>query len=267
MQIITLLISLIIVRFIIRALFNAEWRKSAQAKIDGIKQERIFWRLVDGFEGIRLGINDIYMVHLDVQYLTVVFEHMRTKDDERILALLKRKKSIESLNMLFDAREKVEKTINELFVKNGKRYAKADIERSLKIHKNEQSFVPEQYDKLVSHYLDFLPDQTTLKDVDVWNARKRLEKFVRALEWKTEDVRVEAEILFALGKSEMEIGKAVMNILCGKDSPDDKLRDSLTDLEHIKILRSCINDFVVPWINTNYIHRFMWKIIAEVAGV
>lgn len=267
MQIIILFIILIVVRFIVRALFNTEWRKGAQAKVDGIKDERFFWRLVDGFDGIMLGINDIFTIHLDTRHLAIAYDHVRTENDKRILRLLKRKKSTESLNALNDALEKSGKIIDEMLVENSKSYTKEDIKKSFETHKNERMFVLEQYDKLVSYYLDFLPDRATLKGGDIWNARKKMEDLTIGLEWKTENVRVDAETLFELRKAEVEIGEVVANILCGKDSMSGKLRDSLVDWKHIQMLRSCVVDLVMPWLNTNLINRFVWEIITEIATV
>jgi len=126
--------------------------------------------------------------------------------------------------------------------------------------------VPDQYDKFVDFYIRFLPDQTHLTSADLWTTRKKLNEVADKLEWKTDEEKVDAETIFAVRKSEAEIGEAVGDILCGKDGEKDILRTFITNWEHIQMLRTCVVDLAVPWHNTNLIQRFMWKIVAGIAS-
>jgi hypothetical protein len=55
--------------YIIRALFNKEWREAAQAKVDSVRKERIFWQLVNGYEGMAFDIYAIFTIYLNPKLL------------------------------------------------------------------------------------------------------------------------------------------------------------------------------------------------------
>jgi hypothetical protein len=267
MEIIILLIVLVLAVFVMRALFNSEWRNGAQAKVDTVKKERIFWALVNNY-GNLLTINAIFTIYLEPGHLATFIKgsSTRTDADLRVLKVLNKKDSFECIKNINSALEKADKTIVEILAKDSKSYTKADIKKFFEAHKDEHIFVPEQYDKFVSYYFHYLPDVTHLKSNDVWDTRKKLEEDAGQLEWKTEEVKVDAETLFAMKKSNVEIGEVVANILCGKEVANGALRDALTDWEHLHMLRWCIVDFVVAWHNTNLIQRFMWRVVSEFAS-
>ncbi len=266
MTIIILLLILVGAVFILRALFNAEWRNNVQAKIDGIKQERIFWRLVNGYEGIKFSINAIFTIHLDPRYFAnfITIGDTRTERDKRVLKLIEGRRSFECIGILNTALEKAEQTVVGALKESNKSYTKEEVKKFFDTRKDEL-FVPEQYDKFVSFYLRFLPDHAHLKGTDIWEARKKLEEAAGKLEWRTEEEKVDGATLFAVKKSEAKVGAVVADILCGKSVTSGTLREALTDWEHIQMLRSCAVDLIVPWLGTNLIQRFMWQIVAEVA--
>jgi hypothetical protein len=301
MTIIILLIVLVVAGFIIRALFNQEWRNSAQAKIDAVKQERIFWRLVKGQEGLMLGIEAIFTVHLDSRHLATYLGSLsdvgkRTNDDERVLKLLAKKNIFESIKPLNDAFEKADKTIQETLKTDKAVFTKADIQKIFEDHKEDRILLPDQYDRFVELYLRLLPSREPLEDkhkqtweeleekgaipkgelarvtsgkytkTDIWETRKKLEEMAGDFEWKTDEIKHDEATVFAVRKSEVEIGGVLGDVLCGKDVKNGALREALTDWEHIQMLRSCAVDLIVPWHGTNLIQRFMWTIVAEIAG-
>lgn len=268
MEIIILFIILVVAGFIIRALFNAEWRNSAQEKIDAVKKERVFWRLVNGYQGMNLGIEAIFTVHLDLRHFAtfITSRNPRTEDEEKILKLIRHRGSFGSINVLNDNLEEVDKVIMGILSHSTQKFTKAEIKKFFESRKDERLLMPAQYDKFVDFYMRFLPDQAHLKDEDLWATRKKLNEVADKLEWKTDEEKVDAETIFAVRKSEAEVGEAVGEILYGKDDEKDILRTFIKDWEHIQMLRTCVVDLAVPWHNTNLIERFMWKIVASIAS-
>ncbi|MDP9249431.1 MAG: hypothetical protein M3M85_02910 [bacterium] len=268
MEIIILFIILVVAGFIIRALFNTEWRNSAQEKIDAVKKERVFWRLVNGYQGMNLDIEAIFTVHLDLKHFGTFIGsgNARSEDDEKILKLIRHRGSFGSINVLNDNLEEVDKVIIGILSHSTQQFTKAEIKKFFESRKDERLLMPAQYDKFMDFYMRFLPDQAHLKDADLWATRKKLSEVSGKLEWKTDEEKVDAETIFAIRKSEVEVGEVVGDILCGKDGDKDILRTFVTNWEHMQMLRSCVVDLAVPWHNTNLIQRFMWKIVAGIAS-
>ena len=209
-----------------------------------------------------------FTVHLDLRHLATFISsgNVRSEDDEKILKLIQNRGSFGSIKILNDTLEEVDKVIAGILSHSTERYTKAETKKFFESRKDEKLFVPDQYDKFVDFYIRFLPDQTHLTSADLWTTRKKLNEVADKLEWKTDEEKVDAETIFAVRKSEAEIGEAVGDILCGKDGEKDILRTFITNWEHIQMLRTCVVDLAVPWHNTNLIQRFMWKIVAGIAS-
>ena len=263
MQIFLLILLIVLAVVVIRGLFNKEWRDASQAKIDAVKKERIFWGLVNGYRGMNLGVEAIFTVHLDVRHLAtfITSGNARSEEDEKILKLLKGQSSFSSIKVLNDTLEEIDKVIAGIFSHDDQLYTKGEIKKLLEGRKNEQLFVPAQYDKFVDFYMRFLPDHAHLKSADLWEARKKLNDAAGKLEWKTDEIKVDAETLFAVRKSEVEVGEAVGEVICGKDNEKDILKAFIRDWEHIQMLRTCVVDLVVPWQGTNLLDRWFWRIV------
>lgn len=95
---------------------------------------------------------------------------------------------------------------------------------------------------------------------------KELKETVSKFEWKTDEIKEDAATIFAVRKSEVEVGEVLADVLCREDAKNGALREALMDWEHIQMLRSCAIDLFVPWHGTNLIHRFMWQIVSEIAS-
>lgn len=263
MQILLLVLLIVLVVVVLRGLFNKEWRDASQAKVDAVKKERIFWRLVRGYQGMNLGIEAIFTVHLDTRHLAtfITSGNVRSENDKKILDLLKGQNSFSSIKVLNDTLEEVDKVIAGIFSHDSQSYTKGEIKKFLENRKDEKLFVPDQYDKFIDFYMRFLPDHAHLKGADLWEARKKLNDAADKLEWKTDEVKVDAETLFAVRKSEVEVGEAVGEILCGKGEEKHILKAFINDWEHIQMLRTCVVDLVVPWHGTNLLERWFWRAV------
>lgn len=263
MQILLLVLLIVLAVIVLRGLFNKEWRGATQAKIDAVKKERIFWRLVKGYQGMNLGIEAIFTVHLDTRHLAtfITSGNVRSEEDKKVLNLLNGQTSFSSIKVLNDALEEIDKVIAGIFSHDSQSYAKGEIKRLFEGRKDEQLFVPAQYDKFVDFYMRFLPDHAHLKGADLWEARKKLNDAAGKLEWKTDEEKVDAETLFVVRKSEVEVGEAVGEILCGKGEEKHILKAFIKDWEHIQMLRTCVVDLVVPWQGTNLLERWFWRVV------
>ena len=263
MQILLLVVLIVLAVIVLRGLFNKEWRDAAQARIDAVKKERVFWRLVRGYQGMNLGIEAIFTVHLDVRHLATFFtsDNVRSENDKKILELLNGQNSFSSIKVLNDTLEEIDKVIAGIFSHDGQLYTKGEIKKHFESRKDERLLMPDQYDKFVDFYMRFLPDHAHLKGTDLWKARKELNDVAGKLEWKTDEIKVDAETLFAVRKSEVEVGEAVGEVICGKDNEKDILKAFIKDWEHIQMLRTCVVDLVVPWHGTNLLQRWFWQIV------
>lgn len=296
MQIFLLILLIVLAVIVIRGLFSKEWRESSQTKIDALKKERIFWRLVNGYEGLMLGVDAIFTVHLDPRHLITYIGSLsdfgkRTEDDARVLKLLTKRNAFANIKPLNDALEKADKTILETLKKDGATFTKADIQKSFEDRKGNRILLPDQYDRFVELYLRLLPNREPLENkhkktweeleekgaipkgelarvtsgkytkIDIWEARKELEKTTGGFEWKTDgigEIKEDMATIFAVRKSAAEIGEVLADILCSKNS-NGILREALTDWEHIQMLRSCSVDLIFPWHGTNLIQRWFWQ--------
>lgn len=301
--IIFLVIVFILGRFLVRGLFDSAWRKKAQEKFDSIKKERIFWRLINGYDGMVFNLYWVFTIYLDPRHLATFLtsfsyrEKSEVEEDAEIKKLISQKKGIENINTIRNAIEKREGIITQSFEKDEELFTKADIEKVFDARKDEM-LVTEQYDKFVEYYFRLLPSREPLKDehkkiwqeledkdaitpkgtlerviagkynkADIWDTRKKLEEKVGDLEWKTEEEKVDLETIFSLKKAQMEIGEVVSNLLCEDISDTTKkeaLKNALKEWEQLHMLSWCIIDFEVSWHGTNKIQQWMWKIVEGV---
>jgi len=267
---ILILIIIFLAIITISSLVNITWNKNAKEKINTVKKERIFWRLVNGYDGLIFDINAIFTIYLDQRHLVnfITGAKSHTKEDADILKLVKQKKDNDNIHNINDAIEKSDNDIRKIISKNQITFTNDDVKKFFKKHEEEQIVVPEQYERFVSFFLQMLRDYNIVIS-DIWEARKKLEEKSAELEWKTEERRVDAETLFNLKKSEQEVGEVVCKLIrvaLDNNEVVDSLRVEMERWEKLHMLRWCIVDYSFNWIGTNGLQRLMWGMLANFAS-
>ena len=306
MEIITLLLVLVLTRFTIRGFFNTEWRGKAQEKIDSIKKRRVFWNLVNGFDGSVFDIDWIFTIYLDHNRVrNAPLFSVLTEEDRKIRDLIKDNGMTydlvgENVKVLNKAIEEREEIIRDLIDKRSLTYTNAEIKKAF-----SEDQIGEQYEKFVSIYFDLLPDRGPMPEehkriwkeledksvfpvgslkhstsdeynlTEIWEARKRLSTVVGGFEYTSEDKQVDSPTIFFLKKAQVNIGKVVANLLC-EDVINEKVEDTKTrgilkntlkEWEQLHMLRWCIQDFsVVAWMGTSGFQRFIWRVVESISS-
>ncbi|OGG69793.1 hypothetical protein A3I99_03580 [Candidatus Kaiserbacteria bacterium RIFCSPLOWO2_02_FULL_45_11b] len=266
MEIIILLLITGVAVFIIRALVNNEWRKSAQEKIDSIRKERIFWRLINGYGGFVFGVEAIFTICLDPKRFTTYMTDSQQLSvaDKKVLRLLKKNRGIGNINIINTELKKVEESISSVLSDSSKILSKSELETVFDARNKDNFLATPQHEKLVDIFLLLLTTNSKVRKIDIWKARKLLDEEATRLEWKNEEEKVDTETLFYLKKSNVDIGETVADILI-VEAPSD-LKEMLKEWELMRMIKSSIVDYAVRQIGMNRIQHFGWKLIAEVAG-
>lgn len=268
---------LISIAFVLDGLIKISWKNDAKEKLDSIKKERLFWRMINGYNGMYFNLCWIFRIYLDPRHLVAFLtstvtshkplEISKIDEDAEIKKLISQKKGIGNITILRAGIEKRESFVEHFIEKDDQTFTKPELEKIFDSKKDE-IIVTGRYDKFVEYYFRCLPKGESHKytKLDVWEARKELNEKAGDLEWKTEDEKVDAETMFSLKKAQEEIGEVVINILCKNINDDNKegksnLEKNLIQWGQLQMLAWCIVDYSVAWNGTNRIQQFMWKVL------
>lgn len=271
MGIVFLIIILIILAvFFTRLFLNKELHKNAQTRVADVKKERIFWRLVNGYDGMIFDVHWIFTIYLDPRHLATFLtssSFMEKGDKDAKIKKLISQKNFKNINVINNEIEQRQKQIKEHLDKAAISFTESEIKKEFISFKDDRIFVPEHYDKYESVYLRLLANKTP-SAFEVWEARVKFEDVSSQFEWKSEEEKLDQESIFAVKKSQREIGEVVSNLLCKQiehNAERDSLKNLLEEWEQLHMLRWCIVDYSANWIGTTGIERMMWRAAESVS--
>ena len=267
-----LIVVIFFVIVVISGLISVRWNDNARIKINSLKKERLFWRLVHGFDNLIFDINAIYSIYIEPRHLVNFLpnpDEKRTVSDKEILDLVKINNNVENIKAINKAIEKRDEIIEEYIVQNQQTFTGKELMDSISIYKNSQILVADQFDKLASLFQRRLLKEN-LKCNDIWEAVKGLDETVgQKLEWKNENEKIDIDTLYSLKKSNQEINKVMIDFICEKsvdNGTKEKLRNAMEQWEKLRMIRWCISDFVADQIGTNRMQHFFWDFLTNFAS-
>ena len=285
--IIGLILIFFIAKYISKGLFDQEWHRNAQDRIDSIKNERVFWNIMSKkFEMMCPGIDDVAKYYFNYKagaHGGDAFDKKVTDQDVLDKRIINRRNSpFKNINLLVAELENREKLINDLLLKNSFTFNRAEILKEFELWKEKRiysSLDSKLGTRLLRAFVDgetnYNPyDSTTVGGVakgdvtgnDIFTARKAFENISSGFKYdETGNNKIAPHEILELNMARIEMDEFITELLCKKTKNDsDKLKQALNNWEKLNMLRWCVVDFATPHLGLNGIQ---WAMLQLFEGV
>ena len=249
MLILLYLIVICLAIFVAKSLFNSEWREFAQRQIDGIKNERLFWRLIDS-DVLYPKIENVHDGYFSRGKSGLSAEMKKADPVEIARTIISPKNSLfKNIKVLNAAIADREKAIDSYLKNKTIPVTESEIKKALERHK---FFSPSNtYERMSSVFLNLTRKEGPITEASIWAARKFFNEGLDR-SWSENE----------FGKfARVRIGMATSDLIGDKANGAPMIKEALREREGLLMLRECIVDYLRDYGPTSKAQRALWRIV------
>jgi hypothetical protein len=269
-----LILVLALARFTVKGLFNRKWREKGQEIFDNIKNERVFWSLLDGFNGMEFdpkGVLSLYLISLKREITNRDALYFRVSGRKPLLKNLINKKNgtINNIDLLHKAIGERDAFIKKYIVNNEVVFTDTEMQeaygkieddlKSKDVPRGYQQFVREKFDAIIQGEVTGLTLWTVLKEIKNKESEFQYDK--------TGYKMINPYTLTSLMLTQTFINETVADLFCKRmENNDDfpKIQKALAEWRQLHILQWFVLSLTNWQKDYKEIQLLMWRIIESV---
>lgn len=269
-----LILILVLARFTLKGLFNRKWREQCQDIVDNIKNEKVFWSLTDGFNGMEFdprGVLFLYMISLTREVTNRDALLYRVSGRKPMLNNLIQKKNDAQTNLelLHKAMGERDAFIKKHLSTNEVVFSDTEIRDIYRLIDDDLDAkdVPKPYHQFIREKFDSII-QGEITGLSIWIILKEIERKESEFQYdKTGLKMINARASLALLTAQTFIYEAVSDLLCKRledESDFPRFQKVLAEWRQLHILQWFIV-FQSNWKkDLKDSELMMWRIIAAI---